>query len=452
VKETGGPDLLCKDSINRKTNQKNLGVCRNSNLCSEITEYSDEDEYAVCNLASISLAAFVKVDGERKVFDYEELLRVCMIVHRNLDRIIDLNYYPDPRCRYSNLHHRPVGLGTQGWADLLLELDLPFETTVDPATGVTKICEETRLLNRRIAETMYYACLRSSIDVAMAREPGMARLAQALAAGELEFEEDGLTPKRFPAELAELVEQLRPIRAELEDRTSHYGSYATFLGSPASQGQFQPDLWGIRREELLTRDTLDWKKLYADGVAHGLRNSLSRANMPTATTAQVLGNSECNEPYKYCIYTRRVNAGEYVVVNKYLHRDLRKAGLWTNEVKRQIVADRGSIQQIATIPQAIKDKYRTAFEISKRTIQLLAAERGPFVCQSESLNYFVRDPNDRIMTNILMGAWKLGLKTAMYYLRREPTVHPVQFTVDKGFSVSGKKEAPTAEGCVSCTV
>lgn len=444
-KETGGPDILYKDSINSKSNQKNLGVIRNSNLCSEILEYSDENEYAVCNLASISLSAFVKVKDSVAYFDFEDLMATCKIAHKNLDHIIDINFYPMEKCRMSNLKHRPVGLGTQGFADALLALGMSFETTTDEDKKITIISEDTRNFNRKVAETMYYACIESSMELSRDREIGMERLRDLYREGNITYEPNGLDVQVKGAAVQELIDSLHPILPELLN-SGPAGSYSSFQGSPTSEGKLQYHLWGVEPMP----GFLDWKSLLKNMAKYGLRNSLVRADMPTASTAQVLGNSECTEPYKYCIYTRRVTAGEFVVVNKYLHQNLRALNLWTPQIKKDIIRYRGSIQDIKQIPIHIRDRFRTAFEISKRTIQILAADRGAFIDQTQSMNYFVSRPTNNILTNIHLGAWNLGLKTGMYYLRREPVEHPIQFTVEKGFSVGGGSAADSKE-CTSCS-
>jgi ribonucleoside-diphosphate reductase alpha subunit len=445
-KETGGPDILYKDSINRKSNQKNLGVIRNSNLCSEILEYSDENEYAVCNLASISLSAFVKNAGQEPWFDFEDLKETCKIAHKNLDHIIDVNFYPMEKCRMSNLKHRPVGLGTQGFADALLAMNLSFENTTDEDKKITVISEETRMFNRKVAETMYYACIESSMELARDREADMNKLQQFYESGDLIYAANGLDVQKIgsSSEAVDLAESLRAIRFEMSSGP-HAGAYSSFQGSPTSEGKLQYHLWGVDP----LPGFLDWASLLANVAKYGLRNSLVRADMPTASTAQVLGNSECTEPYKYCIYTRRVTAGEFVVVNKYLHQTLKSLNLWTPQIKKDIIRYRGSIQEIKQIPLHVRDRFRTAFEISKRTIQILAAERGAFIDQTQSMNYFVSRPTNNILTNIHLGAWNMGLKTGMYYLRREPVEHPIQFTVDKGFILNGPTE--TTKECTSCS-
>jgi len=453
-KETGGPYMLYKDHINRKNPQANVGVIRNSNLCAEIVEYSDDQEYAVCNLASVSLPCCVDASEAGPVFNYRRLYDICKVAYRNLDAVIDINYYPVDKCRKSNLRHRPVGLGVQGWGDVLLMMGLPFEDTVDEERRTARINPEARELNRKIAEVMYYACVEASTELAAEREEDMKRIRALWLDGKITFSEKGpgLDIVRLSPSLTEeeqtMIENLRPIRTELE-RDSYLGSYSTFLGSPAHQGKLQYHLWDIKPENW---DFLDWAVLEAKVQKHGLRGSMFRANMPTASTSQILGNVESTEPYKYAIYTRRVTAGEFVVVNKHLHIELSKIGKWTPEIQQQIIRGRGSIQDIKELPLKIRDKYRTAFEISKKTIQIMAAEQGPFICQTNSLNYFVAQPNSRVLTNIHIGAWKYGLKTGMYYLRREPSEHPVQFTVDGGLAVSDRKKAGDEEKvCTGCS-
>lgn len=460
-KETGGPDMLYKDSINRKNNQKNLGVIKNSNLCSEIVEYSDEQEYAVCNLASMSYVAHVKRDSEGKAyFDFDDFMESCEVAHINLDNVIDINDYPMHKCRKSNLRHRPVGQGSQGWADALLEMGLSFEI-IDPSNEsgrVTKINPKSRELNLVSAECFYYACLKSSMKLSKARHEGMKSLSKLYKQGHITFKNDGLDLDYISPELSEaekeLLELLHPIEPEL-DRASHWGAYASFLGSPISEGKLQYHLWGV---EPVTQDgknsfgvILDWNWLLEQIALYGVRNSLVRADMPTASTAQILGNSECTEPYKYVIYTRRVSAGEFVVVNRYLHKELQEKGLWNDQVKKEIVRLRGSIQDIKSIPQDIRVKYRTVFEISKKTIQTLAADRGAYIDQTQSMNMHVPRPTDKLLTNMHIGGWKMGLKTGMYYLRREKTANPIQFTVDGGFKVNSEveeeKDACTGGGC-----
>lgn len=355
--ETGTPYLLYKDAANSKSNQQNLGTIKSSNLCTEILEYTSPDEVAVCNLASIALPRFVQ-DGR---FDFARLYEVSYQVTLNLNKIIDHNYYPVAEARTSNMRHRPIGLGVQGLADAFILLRLPFES------------EEAALLNRNIFETIYFAALTASKD--------LARI---------------------------------------------HGTYETFPGSPASKGILQFDMW-----QVTPSDRHDWHTLRAEIMAHGLRNSLLLAPMPTASTSQILGNNECFEPYTSNIYTRRVLSGEFIVVNKHLLKDLVQLGLWNNEMKNTIVAHNGSIQKIDTIPADIRALYKTVWEIKQRTLIDMAADRGAYICQSQSLNLFVDNPTTAKLTSMHFYAWKKGLKTGMYYLRTQAAAQAVQFTVEK---------------------
>ncbi len=356
--ETGTPYMLYKDHVNKKSNQKNLGVIRSSNLCTEIMEYTSPDEVAVCNLASINLSRFV--DAEKRQFDFEKLKEITYIVTKNLNKVIDINYYPVEEARKSNLRHRPIGLGVQGLADAFLMLRHPFDS------------EEARILNKNIFETIYYAALCASKDIA---------------------------------------------------KTD--GAYETFKGSPISEGQFQFDMWNVT-----PTNRWDWEGLRKEIMQYGVRNSLLVAPMPTASTSQILGNNECFEPYTSNIYTRRVLSGQFMVVNKHLLKDLIELGLWSEEMKNAIIANNGSIQSIEGIPQETKDLYKTAWEIKQRAIIDMAADRGAFIDQSQSLNLFMESPNYKKLTSAHFYAWEKGLKTGMYYLRSRPAVDPIKFTVD----------------------
>ncbi len=355
--ETGTPYLLYKDAANGKSNQQNLGTIKSSNLCTEIIEYTSADEVAVCNLASIALPRFV-IGG---LFDHVKLYDVAYQAAVNLNKIIDNNYYPVEEARNSNLRHRPIGLGVQGLADAFIQLRLPFES------------EEAKKLNKEIFETIYFAAMTASKDLAI-----------------------------------------------------QYGPYETFKGSPLSKGQFQFDLWGVRPDS----GRWDWENLRLDVMNHGVRNSLLVAPMPTASTSQILGNNECFEPYTSNIYTRRVLSGEFIIVNKYLLRDLVNLGLWTPAMKDKIISANGSIQDIAEIPQDIKDLYKTVWEIKMRNIIDMAADRGAYICQSQSLNLFINSPNASKLTSMHFYAWKKGLKTGMYYLRTQAASQAVKFTVE----------------------
>ncbi|PJZ70493.1 ribonucleoside-diphosphate reductase subunit alpha [Leptospira perolatii] len=355
--ETGTPYLLYKDSANRKSNQQNLGTIKSSNLCTEILEYTSPDEVAVCNLASLALPRFV-IDGK---FDYQKLYDVTYQVTINLNRIIDENFYPVEEAKNSNLRHRPIGLGVQGLADVFILLRLPFES------------EKAKELNQRIFETIYFAAVTSSKDLAR-----------------------------------------------------KYGAYDSFPGSPISQGKFQFDLWNVTPS-----DHWNWEDLRKEVIQYGVKNSLLVAPMPTASTSQILGNNECFEPYTSNIYTRRVLSGEFIVVNKHLLKDLVQLGLWSNEMKNKIIAANGSIQKIEEIPDDIKELYKTVWEIKQRSIIDMAVDRGAFICQSQSLNLFVDFPNSSKLTSMHFYAWKAGLKTGMYYLRTQAAAQAVQFTVEK---------------------
>lgn len=368
--ETGTPYLLYKDAANAKSNQQNLGTIKSSNLCSEIVEYSSPDETAVCNLASLSLPAFVVGEAGKRTFDFVELRRVVRVAIRNLNRVIDINYYPTPETERSNMRHRPVGLGVQGLADVFAMLRLPWESAAAAD------------LNQRIFEHIYYAAVAAS------------------------------------AELAETE-----------------GSYSTFAGSPASQGRLQPDLWisgatGTSVMPLTEADgSLDWPALRA-AAAKGLRNSLLTAPMPTASTSQILGNNECFEPFTTNIYTRRTLAGEFIILNKYLLAELMELGIWSEAMKQQIVARNGSVQGIDAIPADVQELYKTSWELKQRTLIDMAAARGAFIDQSQSLNLFVSDPTYSKLTSMHFYGWKAGLKTGCYYLRTKTPVVAQKFTVD----------------------
>jgi ribonucleoside-diphosphate reductase alpha subunit len=386
--ETGTPYILFKDACNRKSNQQNLGTIKSSNLCTEIIEYSSPTETAVCNLASLALPAFVVKDASGKpAYDYQALMKATRVAIRNLNRVININYYPTPETERSNMRHRPVGLGIQGLADVFAMLKLAWDDTA---------AEE---VNQLIFEYMYYAAVDESAAL-----------------------------------------------AEVE------GSYETFAGSPASQGRLQPDLWGIT-PMTETRGTLDWAGLRAR-AGRGLRNSLLIAPMPTASTSQILGYNECFEPFTTNIYTRRTLAGEFVIVNKHLMRELMERGIWSEGLKQKIVAMNGSIQEIAEIPDEIKPIYKTSWELKQRTLIDMAAARGAFICQSQSLNLFVADPTYSKLTSMHFYSWKQGLKTGIYYLRTRAPVMAQKFTVDPDLQKEAEKSEQNRkkeEGCVMCS-
>ncbi|MBU6332488.1 MAG: ribonucleoside-diphosphate reductase subunit alpha [Bacteroidetes bacterium] len=356
--ETGTPYMLYKDAANRKSNQQNLGTIRSSNLCTEIIEYTSADEVAVCNLASVALPRFVTSDLQ---FDHQKLYEITYTVTRNLNKVIDVNYYPVEEARRSNMRHRPIGIGVQGLADVFILMRHPFESP------------EARKLNREIFETLYFASMSASCD--MAREEG---------------------------------------------------AYESYAGSPLSRGMFQFDLWGVTPSK-----RWDWDELRARVAQYGARNSLLLAPMPTASTSQILGNNECFEPYTSNIYSRRVLSGEFVVVNKHLLHDLVNEGLWNLALKDKIVAANGSVQNIKEIPEHLRELYRTAWEIKQKTIIDMAADRGAFICQSQSMNVFMTDVNFAKLTSMHFYAWKAGLKTGMYYLRTKAAAQAVKFTVQQ---------------------
>lgn len=356
--ETGTPYILYKDHANRKSNQKNLGTIRSSNLCTEIMEYTSPDEVAVCNLASISLGKFVRED---RTYDFEYLREITRVVTRNLNKVIDINYYPIPEARNSNMRHRPIGIGVQGLADAFIMMRFAFDGP------------EARQLNKDIFETIYYAALEESCALA-----------------------------------------------------EKNGAYESYEGSPASKGELQFDMWGVQ-----PGDRWDWAGLKARIQKYGIRNSLLLAPMPTASTSQVLGNNECFEPYTSNIYTRRTLSGEYIVVNKHLLKDLIGLGLWSDEMKHKLLAANGSVQNIPDLPQELKDLYKTVWELSQKAIIDMAADRGAFICQSQSMNLFVENPNYGKLSSMHFYAWQKGLKTGMYYLRSKAATDPIKFTVDQ---------------------
>ena len=375
--ETGTPYMLYKDPCNEKSNQKNLGTIKCSNLCTEIVEYTDKDETAVCNLASIALPKFVNT--KTKKFNYQSLIDVSRTVTRNLNKVIDRNFYPTEPARKSNMRHRPIGIGVQGLADTYILMDMAFDS------------EEARELNHKIFEAIYYGSVMESMEEA-----------------------------------------------------KKYGAYETFKGSPASEGILQFDMWEPCRYPL----NQNWDELKEKVKKYGMRNSLLLAPMPTASTSQILGNNECIEPYTSNMYLRRTLAGEFVVINKHLIKELISLGIWNNDTKNAIIRDNGSVQNL-TIPDELKAKYKTVWEMSQKTLIDQAADRGRFVCQSQSLNLFLEDPNTSRISSMHMYAWKQGLKTGMYYLRTRPKARAVQFTVDPVAKAACLLE--NKDECVMCS-
>jgi ribonucleoside-diphosphate reductase alpha chain len=355
--ETGTPYILYKDAANKKSNQQNLGTIRSSNLCTEILEYTSKDEVAVCNLASISLPKFVREDGS---YDFEKLHDITRVITRNLNKIIDINYYPIIEAENSNFRHRPIGIGVQGLADAFMLMRMPFDSA------------EAQQLNKDIFETIYHAALTESHILA-----------------------------------------------------KKDGAYSSFKGSPASKGILQFDMWDVAPSE-----RYDWNRLKKEIKKDGLRNSLLLAPMPTASTSQILGNNECFEPYTSNIYTRRTLSGEYIVINKHLLKDLIGLGLWNDAMKQRLMAANGSVQSFDEVPTELKELYKTVWEISQKVIIDQAADRGAYICQSQSLNLFVENANFGKLSSMHFYGWQKGLKTGMYYLRSKAAVDPIKFTLD----------------------
>ena len=373
--ETGTPYILYKDAANRKSNQKNLGTIKSSNLCTEILEYTSPEEVAVCNLASIALPKFV-IDGK---FDHQKLYEITKVATRNLNKVIDVNYYPVPEARNSNMKHRPIGLGVQGLADAFILLRMPFDSP------------EARRLNEDIFETIYFGAMEASMDLSKV-----------------------------------------------------LGPYESFKGSPVSKGIFQFDMWNVTPKS----GRWNWEQLKRDVKQFGVRNSLLLAPMPTASTSQILGNNECFEPYTSNIYTRRTLSGEFIIANKHLMKDLMNLGLWSETMRQKLIAANGSIQSIPEIPQNIKDIYRTVWEISQKSIIDMSADRGAYICQSQSLNIHLTNPNFGKLTSMHFYAWKKGLKTGMYYLRSTAAADAIKFTLDKSAlaqPTAAVQSAPVAE-------
>lgn len=397
--ETGTPYILFKDAANKKSNQKNIGTIKSSNLCTEIMEYSDKNETAVCNLASIALPAFVNT--ETKQFDYDKLHYVSKVVTNNLNQVIDVNYYPTQKTLVSNFRHRPIGLGVQGLADVFIMMDIPFYSN------------EAKEINKLIFETIYHGSLEKSNEISMER-------------------------KTNPLQYKFTEEE----RTKLDD--SRMGAYSSFIGSPASHGILQFDMW----EDFSGVSTrYDWNTLKKSIVDHGIRNSLLVAPMPTASTSQILGYNECFEPLTSNIYSRRTLAGEFVMANRYLMRELIDLGLWNEEIKNNIIENKGSIQHIMIIPQHVRDKYKIVWEIPMKHIIDMAADRGAFICQSQSMNLWMEDPNYNTLTSMHFYSWKKGLKTGIYYLRRKAKHQAQQFTIEPKKNTSTKEE----EICEMCS-
>jgi len=402
--ETGTPYLLYKDAANKKSNQKNLGIIKSSNLCTEILEYSDDKETAVCNLASIALPAFV--NETTKQFDFLKLLEVTKVITNNLNRVIDINFYPTEKTRVSNFKHRPIGIGVQGLADAFILMDIPFHS------------EEAKQLNKDIFETIYYGALTKSNEIAIERKTNQETS---------HFTEDELT--KLPANLK--------------------GAYSSFAGSPASQGILQFDMWHNFSGHSLKLG-YDWDALKTSIIKNGLRNSLLVAPMPTASTSQILGFNECFEPITSNIYSRRTMAGEFVLPNKYLMKELIKMGLWNEQIKNNIIANKGSVQQLSILPEHIRNKYKIVWEIPMKHLIDMAADRGVYICQSQSMNLWMEDPVYNKLTSMHFYSWEKGLKTGIYYLRRKAKHQAQQFTIEPEIKkTNGQDEEEICEMCSS---
>jgi ribonucleoside-diphosphate reductase alpha subunit len=528
--ETGTPYMLYKDSVNYKSNQKNLGVIKSSNLCTEITEFSNKDETAVCNLASIGLSKFIKetpnpftdvtvyskndcnwcvlmkallkkrgidyneivlstdeefsefkeknsvqtlpqlfdngllIGGYNKVedilrhkFDYEKLHSVTKIVTENLNKIIDINFYPTEKTKRSNLNHRPIGIGVQGLADVFILLDLPFES------------DEAKKININIFKTIYYAALEQSNQIAIDRITDIEYLIDEYNLGNWTFktENDICTEYNIynvtdasitnainnDNKIDRLLNKYRPIRKEIENTWGHKnlcGSYSSFEGSPAHNGILQFDMWD-RNPDTDSDINYDWNTLKQSIKEYGLRNSLLVAPMPTASTSQILGNNECFEPFTSNIYSRRTLAGEFIIVNKYLINDLINLGMWDDTIKNNIIQNKGSIQYIDTIPKRLKEKYKIVWEIPMKNLIDMSRDRGAYICQSQSLNLWMEDPTAKTLTNMHFYSWRQGLKTGIYYLRRKPRHQPQQFTIEPESKKSKKDVECDDNGCTMCS-
>ena len=407
--ETGTPYILYKDAANNKSNQKNLGTIKSSNLCTEIIEYSDSKETAVCNLASLGLSMYINDD---KTFNYDKLHEVTKVVTNNLNKVIDINFYPTDKTKRSNMRHRPIGIGVQGLADVFAMMDIPYHS------------DEAKIINKNIFETIYHASMEMSMEISKDR---YIKIQEAKHEGR--YSDNGV------------LSLLNDYELHMEDK-DYCGAYSTFDGSPLSKGIFQFDMWNVTPS---TR--YDWTILKENVMKYGVRNSLLVAPMPTASTAQILGNNECFEPFTSNIYTRRTIAGEFIIVNKYLMRELINLKIWNEQIKNTIIANNGSIQQIVGIPQHIKDKYKIVWEIPMKHLIDMARDRGAFICQSQSLNLWVEDPSYKTLTSMHFYSWEAGLKTGIYYLRRKAKHQAQQFTIEPDKKNNQEEDHEVCEMC-----
>jgi ribonucleoside-diphosphate reductase alpha subunit len=452
--ETGTPYILYKDAANAKSNQKNLGTIKSSNLCTEIIEYSDSQETAVCNLASLGLPMYIT---EAKTFDYEKLYQVVQVVVANLNNVIDINYYPTPKTKRSNFKHRPVGIGVQGLADVFFKMDLAF------------ISDEAKEINIKIFETIYYAALEKSMLLSKQRLGYMKFLKQQYYLNNWTFISEDDECREYNIYnvsdasihiaiendklIAQALASVNPIKAEIDNLDSEFlGAYSSFKGSPASYGELQFDLWKVTPSS----GRYDWAGLKENIMTYGIRNSLLVAPMPTASTSQILGNNECFEPITSNIYSRKTLAGDFVLVNKYLVEDLLKLGLWNEDLKNSIIANKGSVSHIQNLVPHLKEKYKTVWELPMKEIINMSRDRGAYICQSQSLNLWIEDPDSKILTNMHFYSWKAGLKTGIYYLRRKAKHQAQQFTIEpknKGDKEKGDKEEDEDDKkeCLMCS-
>ena len=408
--ETGTPYILYKDAANNKSNQKNLGTIKSSNLCTEIIEYSDSNETAVCNLASLGLSNFVNDD---KTFNYDKLHEVTKVVTDNLNKVIDINFYPTDKTKRSNMRHRPIGIGVQGLADTFAMMDVPFHS------------DEAREINKLIFETIYHASMEMSMEIAKDRY--------------MEIQDTKNTGGVYA--IKQYISLFNDYETKIE-KSQFCGAYSTFEGSPLSQGIFQFDMWDVTPSS-----RYDWDILRQNVTKYGVRNSLLVAPMPTASTAQILGNNECFEPFTSNIYTRRTIAGEFIMVNKHLMKELIDIKMWDEQLKNNIIANNGSIQQIEGIPQHIKNKYKIVWEIPMKHLIDMAKDRGAFICQSQSLNLWVEEPNYKTLTSMHFYSWEAGLKTGIYYLRRKAKHQAQQFTIEPTKKTNQEEEHEVCEMC-----
>ena len=429
--ETGTPYMAYKDAVNLKSNQKNIGTIKSSNLCIEINEFTSPDEIAVCNLASICLPMFVDYDeNDKPKYNYEKLHHITKVITKNLNKIIDKNFYPVDKAWRSNMKHRPTGIGVQGLADTFIRMRVAFDS------------KEAKDINKKIFETIYHGSLESSMEISKKRKRLYEEMNMLSTDGNLS---DNMEKIKDIEDYLDLNEWERKLTKKYK------GAYSTFEGSPISKGLFQFDMWNIKP----TEGMYDWDVLRKEINEHGVRNSLLVALMPTASTSQIMGNNEAFEAITSNIYKRKTLAGEFIVINKFLIEDLVKLNIWNKEVREKIIINEGSIQNIEEIPEEIRKLYKTVWEIKQKDVIDLAADRAPFICQTQSMNLFVAEPNPNLLTKMHFYTWKKGLKTGMYYLRTRPRATTQQFTIDptKSKSNISKRSVVTAEEpeeCLNC--